>query len=87
MLLQLEWRALRRIPAREFHLKILAKEAHPVDLVRGEFQAHPDQVHMVGHQDIGRAEQSFASTDVKEQLAKMSMKQSVKCMIARERHT
>jgi hypothetical protein len=45
--------------------KMLAQEFHAVALVGIAAQPHPEQMNMVGHQAIGRAEQSFAGGGVK----------------------
>ena len=57
--------------------KVFAQELHPVALVGIKTQSHPQQVNMVGHQAIRRAEQPFARGGVKHDFAELRMKQFV----------
>jgi hypothetical protein len=45
---------------------MFAEELHRVALVAAGAQPHPNQVHVIGHEDIGRTKQCFAGYNVKE---------------------
>jgi hypothetical protein len=51
-----------------------AQEGHAVPLVGVSAQAHPDEVHVVRHQAIDRAEQTFACRGVEQQFAEEKVK-------------
>ena len=51
-----------------------AQESHAVALVGIQPQPHPDQVQMIRHQAIRRAEKPFAGGGVQEQFAKRGVK-------------
>jgi hypothetical protein len=46
--------------------QMFAEELHRVALVAAGAQPHPNQVHVIGHEDIGRTKQCFAGYNVKE---------------------
>ena len=53
---------------------MLAKKLHRVALIAAYVQAHPNQVHMIGHQNISWTEKTFASCSVQEQFAEVLVK-------------
>ncbi len=76
LFLQFKLHAACRTP-RQFPSQMFAEEFHGVALVAVHAQAHPEQVQMVRHQDIYRAEQAFACGGVKQQFAEMEMERVV----------
>ncbi len=62
---------------RQFHGQMLAQEFHGVALVAVRAQAHPEQVQVVGHEDIDGTEQSFARGGVEQQFAEVPVKRVV----------
>ena len=58
---------------RQFQGKMFAKKLHRIALVAVHAHSHPDQVKMVWHEDVSRAEQPLAGGGMKQQFAEMQM--------------
>ena len=56
---------------------MFAEKAHGVLLVGEGAKTHPQQVHVIRHQDIGRADEALTGGGVQEQFAEMEMEQVV----------
>ena len=54
--------------------EMFAQEFHAIALVRIQTQPHPEQVDVVGHQAINRAEQTFTGGGVKHDFSELRMK-------------
>ena len=61
----------------EFGFKMRSQECHAVAVVGIQTQPHPNQMQMIRHEAIRRAQQSFACSGVQHQFAKDSMKSLV----------
>ena len=61
---------LRRLKQRT---ELGAEKLHPVTLVGVTAHAHPDEMNVVRHEAVGRAEQSFPGRRVQQQLAEGSV--------------
>lgn len=54
-------------------LKVGAEKLHGVELIALSAHAHPDEMKMVGHQAVGRAEKLFACGGMKHQFTKLGV--------------
>lgn len=61
----------------ELGFKVRSEEGHAVQLIGVETQSHPDEMQMIVHQAIRRAEQALAHSGVQQQFAKHGVKSFV----------
>ena len=59
---------------REFRFEMRAQERHAVQLIGVQTQPHPNEMQVIGHQAIRRAEQSLARGGVQQQFAEGGVK-------------
>jgi len=57
--------------------EILSQKSHRIQLICGDPHSHPNQMHVIGHQNIGGTVQSFAHGCVQKQFPEMRMKQII----------
>ncbi len=67
-------RLMLKLQRREFRPEVSPQKYHGVALMGIQTQAHPDQMQMIRHQAVSRAEQPFAGGGMKHHFAKRSMK-------------
>jgi len=65
---------------------MLAQKLHAVPLVGIAPQPHPDQMNVIGHQAVGRAEQAFSCGSMKHDLSKLRVEKIVKPACAAQGH-
>jgi len=67
---------------RDFGFEMRSQEGHAIELIRIQAEAHPNQVQMIRHEAIRRAEQSLARGGVQQEFAKGGVKPLVQPALA-----
>jgi hypothetical protein len=62
----------------EFWFQVTAQEGNPVSLVGVAAKSHPNEMNVIGHQDVNGTKQSFSRAGVEQQLAETRMESVVK---------